>query len=46
MPAVTRLLSGAPFDTAFPHQPMEDAMTRRYDDHVTLVTMSKRRRGF
>jgi hypothetical protein len=24
---------------------MEDAMTRRHDD-VTLVTMSKRRRGF
>ena len=44
-PAVTRLLSGALFDSAFPHQPMEDVMTRR-EDEVTSVTMSKRRHGF
>ena len=45
MPAVTRLPSGAPFDSAFPHHLMEDAMTRKKDD-VTLATMSKRRNGF
>jgi hypothetical protein len=37
--------SGALFDSAFPHQPMEDVMTRR-DDDVPMATMNKRRHGF
>jgi hypothetical protein len=39
------LPSGALFDPAFPHQPMEDVMTGR-DDDVPMATMNKRRYGF